>query len=154
MEERGIHRGLLKGDMNPKKASLHIAKAEHNLHAALFFESSGYGDWSASAAFYYIYHSFLAILAQHGYESRNQECTLAVIEMLKEEGNIVIDGKLINTLKITLAKEDEPNAIRLREDFQYGIEVEFNKKEQFLALVQQSKETLAAAKGIIANQKP
>ena len=134
--EIGLHRGLVEQEEDVKSASLHLTKARHNLNAALFFGKNNYSDWSASAFFYCIYHCFLAILRKFGYESRNQECTIAVIEMLKEEGKIVIDERFISTLKISQVKEDEHSIIRIREDFQYGTDTEFQQKEEFEKLTQ------------------
>lgn len=148
LEESGLHRGLVLGQKDKAMALQHIAKAEHNLRAATFFEQNGYGDWSASAIFYCIYHCFLAVLRYEGYESRNQECTIAVIELLKEEGKIPIDDKLINAIKIT-SQDEEASVIKLRENFQYGIALEFTKKEQFAYLLQLCKQALAATKDII-----
>ena len=123
LAEIGMHRGLVEQEQDYKVAALHIAKARHNLSAALFFEKNNYSDWSASAFFYCIYHCFLAILRRFGYESRNQECTIAVIEMLKEQGKIAIDDRFISTLKVSQAKEDEHSVIKIREDFQYGTDI-------------------------------
>ena len=149
LEETGMHRGLIEQEQDFKSASLHLAKARHNLNAALFFQKNNYSDWSASAFFYCIYHCFLAILRRFGYESRNQECTIAVIEMLKEQGKIAIDDRFISTLKISQAKEDEHSVIRTREDFQYGTDIEFQKKEQFEELTQLCKEAIEATSKII-----
>ena len=82
--ELGLHRGLIKINGGIELAEKHILKAEHNLKGAIYFKKGGFSDWSASAFFYCIYHCFLAILTRFGYESRNQECTIATIEMLKE----------------------------------------------------------------------
>ncbi|MEK6809106.1 MAG: hypothetical protein AABY40_00370, partial [Nanoarchaeota archaeon] len=75
-------------------------------------------------------HCLLAILQKFGYESRNQECTFAVIESLIEE-------KKINMKKEELSKifknenGDEIEIIdmvNLREQFQYGTETLFEEK--------------------------
>jgi len=130
LEESDLHRGVVKVESNIKLAEKHIIKAEHNLKAALYFEKGGFSDWSVSAFFYTIYHCFLAISNFFGYESRNQECTIALIETLKEEGKIEMDNKFIDTLKITKAeKMHEGSIIKIRENFQYGIELEFKEKE-------------------------
>lgn len=152
LKESGMHRGLVEQEPGYNAATLHMAKAQHNLSAALFFEKNGYSDWSASAFFYCIYHCFLAILRKFGYESRNQECTIAVIEMLREQGKIALDNKFTNALKITRAKEDERNIIKIREDFQYGTDIEFKKKEQFENLHQTCKEAIEATNKIIFNK--
>lgn len=149
LEDIGLHRGLIKGEPNMELAEKHIVKAEHNLNAALFFEKSGYSDWSASAFFYCLYHCFLSILRKYGYESRNQECTLAVIELLKEEEKLDIDDKFIDTLKITKIKEKDHSVIKIREDFQYGVKIEFKRKEEFDKLTKMCKEFIDITKGII-----
>lgn len=130
-------------------AEKHIAKAEHNLNAALYFDEGGYSDWSASAFFYSIYHCFLAISRKFGYESRNQECTIAVIEMLKEEGKIDIDNRFIDTLKITKFAEADQSIIKIREDLQYGVEMKFSERKQFEELVTFCKEIINKTEEII-----
>ena len=150
LEESNLHRGLVETGKDEELAKKHIIKAEHNLKAALYFEKGGFSDWSASAFFYCIYHCFLAILRKFGYESRNQECTIAVIDMLKEEGKIDIDEKFIDTLKITKAEEKhESNVIELRENFQYSTDIDFKEKEEFNKLVEFCKEVLNKTRDII-----
>ncbi len=70
---RGTHRGLIRRTPDTTRARAHIAKAKHNLDAIIVFHETGFSDWSASAAFYAAYHRLLAILAKHGFESRNQK---------------------------------------------------------------------------------
>jgi len=150
IEETGIHRGLIKIEPDINMAEKHIIKAEHNLNAALFFDKGDYSDWSASAFFYCIYHCFLAIARKFGYESRNQECTLALIELLREEGKIDIDDKFIDTLKITKAEEmHESNVIKIREDFQYGVKLEFKERREFSELENMCKEIINKTKEIV-----
>ncbi len=127
-----------------------MVKAEHNLKAALYFEKGGFSDWSASAFFYCVYHCFLAVLRKFGYESRNQECTIAMIEMLKEEGKIDINEKFIDTLKITNVEEmQESNVIKLRENFQYGVDLEFKEKKEFNKLVNLCKEMIYKTRALV-----
>lgn len=129
IEEGVKHRGLIKIDQDVDEAKEHIRKAEHNFKAAISFEKSGFPDWSVSAVFYTIYHCFLAIITKFGYESRNQECTLALIEYLKEQKKIKLDEKIIRALKIADNKEKhQGNAIELRENFQYGTETKIEDK--------------------------
>lgn len=149
LEETGLHRGLVKGEPDMNLAEKHTLKAEHNLNAALYFEKGGYSDWLTSAFFYCLYHCLLAILRKYGYESRNQECTLAVIESLKEEGEIDIDSRFIDTLKITKVKETNHSVIRMREDFQYGVEIEFKRKEEFDRFTKMCKELINMTREII-----
>ena len=149
IEETGLHRGLVKGEFDIGLAEKHIIKAEHNLNAALYFKKVGYGDWSMSAFFYCLYHCLLAILRKYGYESRNQECTLALIELLKEEGKIDIDSEFIDLLKITKTKETSHSVIKMREDFQYGVELDFKKKDKFEELTKKCKELIDFTKETI-----
>ena len=62
LEESDLHRGLVEVSPSKEIAKNHINKAQHNLEAALFFHDNGYSDWSASAFFYCLYHSFLGII--------------------------------------------------------------------------------------------
>lgn len=71
------HRGLMKIEPNFDEAKKHITKAEHNLKAFIYLAKGNFPDWSVTAGFYVIYHCFLAIILKNGYESRNQECTIA-----------------------------------------------------------------------------
>ena len=148
--QSNLHRGLVEVAQDDAIAKKHITKAEHNLKAALYFEKGGFSDWSASAFFYCIYHCFLAILRKYGYESRNQECTLAVIEMLAEEGKIDIGQKFIDALKITKVEEKhESNVISLRENFQYSTDLDFESKAEFKKLVELCKEAINKTRDLV-----
>lgn len=149
LQESKKHRGLVKIAPNIDLAVKHIDKADHNLNAALFFRKNGYSDWSANALFYSMYHCFLAILAQFGYESRNQECTLAVIEMLKEEGKIKIDQKFLDMLNLTKAKKKDHSIITIREEFQYGTAIEYKEIKEFRELVTLCSNLIDVTKGIV-----
>ena len=150
LEESSLHRGLVEGEEDKEAANKHITKAEHNLKAALYFEKGGFSDWSVSAFFYCIYHCFLAIARRYGYESRNQECTIALVEMLKEEGKIDIDEKFIDALKISEPEEKhESTIIELRENFQYTTDLDFKEKEEFNNLVELCKEAINKTRDII-----
>ncbi len=124
------HKGLVESSSDLKMAASHLAKAAHNFKAISAFAQIGFSDWSVSAAFYTTYHCFLAILAKHGYESRNQECTVSAINYLKEQGKIQLDDRFIETLR-SHAEEEERHAYtatdlrELREDLQYGVRVEY-----------------------------
>lgn len=87
------HRGLLKTNPNLEEAKKHLAKAEHNFLGITRFNEIDFSDWSMSAAFYCIYHCFLAIAAKFGYESGNQACTISLMKLLKEEKKINLDAK-------------------------------------------------------------
>lgn len=150
LEERQKHRGLVKQPSNNELASQHIAKAEHNFKALQFFKRNGFEDWSVSAGFYCVYHCFLALLAKHGYESRNQECTIAAIEYLIEQKKIPLDLRFVRALK-QYEKVDarhETTAIELREVFQYGTGIEVESAE-LQWLTQLCKEAMDAVKEIL-----
>ena len=85
--------GLVKVDTDLEKAREHLAKAERNLKITLYLQRGGYSDWCSSSLFYMIYHCFLAILAKFGYETRNQECTFAIIASLIEDKKITISQR-------------------------------------------------------------
>ncbi|OGJ19936.1 hypothetical protein A3K73_03170 [Candidatus Pacearchaeota archaeon RBG_13_36_9] len=74
----------------------------------------GYSDWSASAAFYSLYHCLLALLVKFGYQSRNQSCTFAFVE------------ELINAKKISISLED------LRSIFDKDVEENLAHSEKIL----------------------
>lgn len=149
-KENGKHRGLLNIKPDINLVNNHIAKAEHNLKAIVEFHKIGFSDWSASATFYAIYHSLLAILIKFGYESRNQECTFAMIYKLIEEEKISLDKELIEDIHIMNLDEahEQPTVIELRESEQYGINLslEENTYKRLLAL---AKKTLNQVKEII-----
>ena len=115
LEEGKKHRGLVESEPNNEETLLHVAKAEHNLRAISYFNKGGYSDWSMSAGFYCIYHCFLAIGHKFGYESRNQECMIALMRALKEEGKIDIDDRFIESLEASDEHErQESNVIEKR----------------------------------------
>ena len=146
IEQGKKHRGLIGCLPSKETAYGHLAKAEHNLKAVFYFEQGGFEDWSVSAGFYCLYHCMLALLIKHGYESRNQECTLAAIECLIEEGKITLDQKFIEALK-EYGKADEKHettVIELRELFQYGLnmKVESTKLQRLTELCKEFIETI------------
>ncbi len=121
------HRGLIKISPNKTLAKEHISKAEHYLEATFLLKEK-FSDISASTVFYSIYHCFLAIIAKFGYESRNQECTFAVIYALIEAGEINIDKSLIDKISMLSIKSDEDSVIEIREKYQYGTELSMKEK--------------------------
>ncbi len=149
LAEGGVHRGLVKIDPDKAKARKHLDKAQHNLNAALFFDKNGYSDWSASAFFYCIYHCFLSILAGYGYQSRNQECSLAVISMLREQKAISIDKKFIDALDIAKRQKTDHSMIKVRERFQYGTDLSYTDRKQFKELQIMCQSIIAETKEII-----
>lgn len=143
------NKGLKKTKSNQDEAEKHVKKAEHNFKAILFFEKSEFSDWAPSAIFYTIYHCFLAIIAKFGYESLNQSCTIALIEQLKEEEEIIISQDILETLKNTEHEESlNRNTIQLRENFQYGTQTSLStniledKKELCKKALEETKEII------------
>lgn len=144
------HRGILQTIPSVDMARKHIVKAEHNLKAVSRFQEIGFSDWSIAAGFYSIYHCFLAIAVKFGYESRNQECTIALIEWLKEEGKIDIDAKFIDMLKHADIEElQESNVIEMREDYTYGIQTSVKDETKIKELIKSCKEMIDATKIIV-----
>ena len=78
------HKGLKKIDISGEDIKGYLNKAVHNFKAMTEFQKIGFSDWSASAAFYCLYHCLLALLTKEGLESRNQSCTFAYIEDMIE----------------------------------------------------------------------
>ena len=144
------HRGLLEIMPNIEESKKHIIKAEHNLKAISRFKEIGFSDWSIAAGFYSIYHCFLAIAFKFGYESRNQTCTIALIEWLKEEGKVDIDAKFIDMLKhIGVEDIQESKIIDMREEYTYGAETSIDDETKIKDLIKNCKEIIDAAKRII-----
>lgn len=144
------HRGLLKIQPNEELAKKHLQKAEHNLSAINYLLKGNYPDISVSMIFYSMYHCFLAISAKFGYESRNQTCTITLIEWLKEEGKIKLDNKYIDMFKYSeLEKQQHDSVIEMREEFTYGVETSadntrsiLEKKKDCLDLIEITKKII------------
>lgn len=153
LEEQGFHRGLIQVAPDKTKIKKHLEKAQHNFEAALFFDENGYSDWSASAFFYCAYHCFLAIIGKHGYESRNQECTVALIELLREQKKISLNQSFIDMLIMAKAKEQDMSVIQIREQFQYGVEQMFTNRKLFAHLTEICKAILEQTRQIIYGEK-
>jgi uncharacterized protein (UPF0332 family) len=115
------HRGLIKIKPNKSKAYAHIVKAEHYIMASDWLYKGNFSDICASTLFYAMYHCLLAIAARYGFESRNQECTFALIAYLIDGGKISFEKEMLG--KIALMDESEKmgyTSLELREMYQYG----------------------------------
>ena len=148
LQEGKKHRGLVKVDADLEKAREHLAKAEHNLKATLYLQRGGYTDWCSSSLFYVIYHCFLAILSKFGYETRNQECTFALIAGLIEDKKITInqeDLEKVSTLNIIETQDSPETAVSIREEYQYSTKVSLENKE-YQELLQLAKRILDKTK--------
>ncbi len=109
------------------------------------FHDLHYSDWAASAAFYALYHSLLAILAKQGYESRNQSCTFALAEHLIEKEEISYmtpsDVKEIFDKEATESLENSKKILDIRERMQYSTQTSLA-EEEFRLLKARTKELL------------
>lgn len=140
------HRGLIRINPDINKSKDYIKKAEHNLELMIFLKNTKYSDWCSSAAFYSIYHCLLAIISKYGYESRNQECTFALIFHLIETNKIDLDKKLIE--KVSTIENTETTTTEIREHYQYGTELTL-KDETYKDLLDTAKKILGKTKEII-----
>ena len=124
MGEKGDkHKGLKKLDQpNIKESKAHLKKAESNLETMQYLFDGAKTDWVASAAFYAMYHALLALLSKIGYESRNQECTINVIENFMKTGAISLEPEYIDMIRLAQEQEDKQDAKTIREQYQYGTE--------------------------------
>lgn len=147
---KNAERGLLKVKEDVGEAREHIKKAEHDLKATIYLKKSGFSDWGGSTAFYSVYHSLLAILSKFGYESRNQECTFAMIYNLIEDNKIDLDKSIIEKVSVLNRKEGAGTAtiIDIREQCQYGTQLSL-KDETYEEILEIAKRILGKAKEII-----
>jgi uncharacterized protein (UPF0332 family) len=148
MKEGKKHRGLVVTKADEKKSREHVSKAEHNLRVTLYLRDGGFTDWCSSSLFYSVYHCFLAILAKFGYESRNQECTFAVIEGLIEDNKIPIKKDDLEKISSLSEGQEERTAVSIREEYQYSTKTALGNKE-YEDLLNLAKEILDRTKEII-----
>ncbi|MBT3463636.1 HEPN domain-containing protein [archaeon] len=126
------HKGLRKIDINEEIINAHIKKANHNFRALTSFKEMGFSDWSASAAFYTLYHLLLALLIKFGIESRNQSCTFAYIEQLIEDKKIDLSKNELKEIfdkNITDDLAHSNKILDLRENYQYSTKTSFEEDE-------------------------
>ncbi|HLC96764.1 MAG TPA: hypothetical protein VJH97_05590 [Candidatus Nanoarchaeia archaeon] len=144
LQESKVHRGIVKTGVNKEKAKEHMEKAEHYLSATLYLKKGNFSDISASTIFYSIYHCLLSIAAKYGYESRNQECTFALMASLIEDKLINLDkGWLVKIAP--LESTEEHTTVKMREQYQYGTSVSLSDDVY--------EEQLSLAKRIMAKTK-
>jgi len=144
------HRGLFKIEPNKNLAFEHLQKAKHNLEVFRSLRKNKFSDWSITAGFYVLYHCFLAIAVKHGYESKNQTCTIALIENLQEQGKISINPDIIDFMKYNEEENyHEESIIELRENYTYGVNLEVEDKEQLDKIEKLCVEFLDSVKNII-----
>ena len=148
LKESKNHRGLARIKPDLKKAKEFISKAEHYLKATEYLKKGHFSDVSASTVFYSLYHSLLAIAAKFGYESRNQECTFALIHYLIEEGNVDFNKTLLNKIASIEPKNNEETSVDIRERYQYGTEFKMD-EELYNQIVKDAKEVIEITREII-----
>lgn len=144
----GKHRGLIKVKPDIEAAREHINKAEHYLKATDYLKKGDFSDISASTVFYSMYHCLLAIALKFGYESRNQECTFALINNLIEEKKIDFDIKLLDKIALLDSNKDDKTSLELREQYQYGTSLSL-KDDLYKELFDLAKEIISKAKIIL-----
>jgi uncharacterized protein (UPF0332 family) len=122
---------LKKTKPNIELAKAHLKKSEYNREVMKTLEEAKKYDWALNVGFYSIYHCFLAILAKHGYESRNQSCTTTAIITLIEEKKITLDKELILQFDTLEADKEatDPTIRESREISTYGVKTDINSKQ-------------------------
>ncbi len=148
-KETGKHRGLVMVKADLSKAKDFVSKAEHYLKATEYLKRGDFSDISASTVFYSMYHCLLAIAEKFGYESRNQDCTFALIYSLIEDGKIDFGADLLNKIASLDVKQDhEKTSTEIREQFQYGTELSL-KDDTYKDLLNLAKEVIVKTKEIL-----
>lgn len=142
------HRGLVKTESDYAKAKGYLEKAVHYLRATEYLKKSNFSDVSMSTVFYSIYHCLLAIAAKNGYDSRNQECTFALMYFLVEDGELDFDKETLERIAKLEPKDGEDTTVRIREKYQYGTDVKID-NTTYEKLVELAKEVLEKTKYII-----
>lgn len=102
----------------------HFKKSEKNFEVLKYLEKQKYVDWALSVGFYAVYHCFLTILANNGFQTKNQTCTIVVMLNLIKNKKIDFDEDLV--LKFdTLEPEKTLESSTLRNNRElstYGVE--------------------------------
>lgn len=143
------HRGLIKIKPDVSKAHEHITKAEHYLKATDYLKKGDFSDISVSTVFYSMYHCLLAIAIKFGYESRNQECTFALIHSLIEDIKIDFGKELLDKIaSLDTEKSEGATTVEIREQYQYGVSLSI-KDDLYSNLFELAKEVISKTKIII-----
>lgn len=136
-------RRMIKTKPDMDLAQKHLTKSEHNYNVLQILERLKIYDWALNVGFYAIYHCFLAVLAKHGYESKNQSCTITVLLKLIEEKKLELDKDLVmqfDTLEVE-KNITNPTVRESRETSTYGVETsidlqQLNKVKELIIRVQ------------------
>ncbi|MBD3209417.1 HEPN domain-containing protein [Candidatus Woesearchaeota archaeon] len=112
-------------------ARQHLKKSQYNTEVMRLLEELGKHDWALNVGFYAIYHCLLAIITKHGYESRNQSCTITVILKLIEDKSINLDKDLVKQIDTFDAEKEAatPTIRKNREQSTYSIKTEVGDDE-------------------------
>lgn len=140
-EKTGRHKGLKKVEVSESRIKGHLKKAIHNFKAMSAFQKMGFSDWSASASFYCLYHCLLALVSKEGFESRNQNCTFALVEDMINNEKIFLtmeELKEIFDADITEDLEHSNKILDIRENMQYSIKTALE-QEEFIELKERTK---------------
>ena len=150
LKEIGKHRGLIKIKPDLSKSRDYIKKAEHYLKATDYLKKGNFSDISASTVFYSMYSCLLAIITKFGYESKNQECTFALILNLIEQGEIDFDKELLNKITSVEPKDEKgkEKIVEIREKYQYETFLSL-KDNLYKELFELAQEVIAKTKEII-----
>lgn len=134
---------------NKEKAKEHILKAEHYLRATEYLNNGNFSDISTSTIFYSMYHCLLAIAVKFGYESRNQECTFALVLSLSEDKKINFDKPLLDKIATLDAKENINTSTEIREQYQYGTSLSIKDNKLYQELFSLAQEVISKTKVIL-----
>lgn len=140
------HKGLKKIPPDLKESEKQVKKSLSDLDTMQYLYDGKRTDWVASCAFYAMYHSLLSILFKIGYESRNQECTIILIEKLIEEKTISLEKEYIEVIRNL--QEGIDSAKSIREEMQYSSETSLE-KERCDKLMNNAKEFVDRAREVL-----
>ena len=117
-------RRLVKVKPDLDLAQKHIKKSEYNYGVLQTLERLKIYDWALNVGFYAVYHCFLALLTKHGYQSRNQACTITVLLTLINEKKLDLEKDLITQFDTLDVEENlaSPTIRMEREVSTYGVE--------------------------------
>lgn len=149
-EEGRKHKGLRKIKPDFLVSDMQIKKALSDLETMQYLFDGGKTDWVASAAFYAMYHSLLAVLYRLGYESRNQECTIIVIEKLAEEKIISLEQEYVDMIRNL--QDGTEDAKSVREQIQYGSETSME-RERCKRLMEDAKKFVERVREVVEEVK-
>jgi len=142
------HRGLVVIKPDLEKSREHIKKAEHYFKATEYLKKGDFSDISTSTVFYSMYHCLLAIAVKFGYESRNQECTFALINNLIEEKKIDFEKEVLDKIASLNVKPEEKTSVKIREQYQYGTSLSID-NNLYKELFELAKKVISKTKEII-----